>query len=85
MSRRRVRSLQLRLATRLAALFIAVTAAIVAILVWRAYDTAGTLGDRDLSVRAADLVRYVTATQGGSPQLVLPTRLREAYAAAPDA
>jgi two-component system, OmpR family, sensor histidine kinase TctE len=85
MSLRRFRSLQVRLAVRLAALFVVGSATIVAILVWRAYDTAGTLGDRDLNLRAADLARYVTATPDGNAQLALPSRLREAYDAALDA
>ena len=81
----RLRSLQLRLAVRLAALFIVGSAAIVGVLVWRAYDTAGTLADRELSLRAADLAKYVAAGPDGTPRLALPPALREAYGAAPDA
>ena len=81
----RARSLQLRLAVRLAALFIAGTAALVGVLVWRAYDTAETLADRELSLRAADLARYVAPGPDGTAQLALPSALREAYGAAPDA
>jgi signal transduction histidine kinase len=79
------RSLQLRLAVRLAALFIVGTAALVGVLVWRAYDTAQTLADRELSLRAADLARYVAAGPDGTAQLALPPALREAYGAASDA
>jgi two-component system, OmpR family, sensor histidine kinase TctE len=81
----RLRSLQLRLAVQLAALFILGSAAIIGVLVWRAYDTAETLADRELSLRAADLAKYVAAAPDGAPRLVLPAALREAYGAAPDA
>ena len=81
----RPRSLQLRLAVQLAALFILGSAAIVGVLVWRAYDTAGALADRELSLRAADLAKYVAAAPDGTPRLALPAALREAYGAAPDA
>jgi len=81
----RLRSLQLRLAMQLAALFVVGSAAIVGVLVWRAYDTAGTLADRELSLRAADLAKYVAPAPDGTPRLALPAALREAYGAAPDA
>jgi signal transduction histidine kinase len=85
MTNPRPRSLQLRLVVRLAALFIVGSAAIVGVLVWRAYDTAGTLADRELSLRAADLAQYVAMQPDGTPRLALPPALREAYGAAPDA
>jgi two-component system, OmpR family, sensor histidine kinase TctE len=81
----RLRSLQLRLAVQLAALFIVGSAAIVGVLVWRAYDTAGTLADRELSLRAADLAKYVVPGPDGTARLALPADLREAYGATPDA
>jgi signal transduction histidine kinase len=84
MSAHRFRSLQLRLAVRLTLLFVAVSAIIVGILVWRAYDTADTLGERELSLRAGDLASYVRPDTQGTPQVVLPAALREAYNAAPD-
>ena len=80
----RLRSLQLRLVVRLAALFIVGSAALVGVLVWRAYDTAGTLAERELSLRAADLAQYVAPGPDGTARLALPAVLREAYAAAPD-
>ena len=53
----RLRSLQLRLVMPLVALFVAGTAAMVGFIAWRAYDTANSLGDRELSLReAASLV-----------------------------
>jgi signal transduction histidine kinase len=81
----RFRSLQLRLTLRLTALFIVGSAAIVGFVVWRAYDTAGTLADRELSLRAADLAQYVAPGPEGTARLALPPALREAYGAAPDA
>jgi signal transduction histidine kinase len=81
----RFRSLQLRLVVRLAVLFIVGSAAIVGVLVWRAYDTAGTLADRELSLRAADLAQYVAVQPDRTPRLALPPALREAYGTAPDA
>jgi two-component system, OmpR family, sensor histidine kinase TctE len=80
----RLRSLQLRLVVRLATLFIVGSAALVGVLVWRAYDTAGTLAERELSLRAADLAQYVAPGPDGTARLALPAVLREAYAAAPD-
>jgi signal transduction histidine kinase len=73
------------LVVRLAALFIVGSAAIVGVLVWRAYDTADTLADRELSLRAADLAKYVVPGPDGTARLALPLALREAYGAAPDA
>lgn len=70
------RSLQTRLVLRLAALFVAGAVALAAFLVWRAYDTADSLSERELSQRADDLARYVTA----DGRLVLPKPLQDAYA-----
>ena len=81
----RPRSLQLRLAVQLAALFLLGSAAIVGVLVWRAYDTASTLADRELGLRATDLAKYVVPGPDGTARLALPPALREAYGAAPDA
>jgi signal transduction histidine kinase len=71
-------SLQRRIAVRLAALFIAGAAVLAGVLAWRAYDTADSLSERELSQRAADLARYVTADS--DTRLVLPETLRKAYA-----
>jgi signal transduction histidine kinase len=68
---------------RLAALFVAGSLVIVGVLVYRAYDTADTLNDRELSLRAADLARYMVPNADGTAHLVLPASLRDAYAAAP--
>ncbi|HEX9325499.1 MAG TPA: ATP-binding protein, partial [Reyranella sp.] len=76
---------QLRLALRLAALFVVGAAVIVGFVVWRAYDTAGTLADRELALRAADLAQYVVLGPDGTARLALPPALREAYGAASDA
>jgi two-component system, OmpR family, sensor histidine kinase TctE len=82
MNRGRFRSLQLRLAVRLALLYIATTAIVVGVLVYRAYDTASTLNDRELSLRAADLARYVSADPKGVVRLDLPATLKAEYEAA---
>jgi signal transduction histidine kinase len=72
----RAPSLQRRLVVRLAALFIASAAVLAGFLAWRAYDTADSLSERELSLRAEDLARYVTA----DARLTLPPTLQEAYA-----
>jgi len=75
------RSLQLRLAVRVAVLYTCATALVIIVLMSRAYDTARSLGDRDLSVRAADLVKAVSAEPNGAPRLDLPPRLTASYEA----
>jgi signal transduction histidine kinase len=74
-------SLQLRLAARLAALYVGATAIAAAILIYQAYGTAASLNDRELSQRADDLARAVTRAGDGTAQLELPQRLASAYAA----
>jgi signal transduction histidine kinase len=76
--------LQGQLVVRLAAVFVAAMVAIAAFLVWRAYDTADTLADRELSLRAADLARYVVRGADGTLRLELPAPLQKAYDADPD-
>jgi signal transduction histidine kinase len=75
----RLRSLQLRLAVQLAAVYVVATAIAAGILIYQAYDTAGTLNDRDLNLRAADLARYVSADSNKAIRLDLPSRLAAAY------
>jgi signal transduction histidine kinase len=77
-----IRSLQAKLALRLAALYVAATAIAVGILIYQAYDTANTLNDRELSLRAADLARYVTVDSAGAAHLELPPELAASYQAA---
>jgi signal transduction histidine kinase len=69
----------MRLAVRLAAVFVAGAAVLAGFLVWRAYDTADSLNERELSQRADDLARYITS-EGGETRLALPPTLRDAYA-----
>src|SRR5215470_17703077 len=81
----RLRSLQAKLALRLAALYVAATAIAVAALIYQAYETADTLNDRELSLRAADLARYVAVDSAGSARLELPPALAGSYQAAGNA
>jgi signal transduction histidine kinase len=85
MSLTSVKSLQLRLALRLAVLYIAATAIAVGILIYQAYDTAASLNDRELSLRAADLAGYVVADGSGRARLELPAALAASYQAAGNA
>jgi signal transduction histidine kinase len=81
----RLRSLQLRLAMRLALLYVGATAVAVGVLIWQAYDAAGSLEDRALSLRAQDLARYVSLDARGTAHLELPPDLAAGYAAGTDA
>jgi signal transduction histidine kinase len=69
------------LALRLAALYVAVTVIAVAALIYQAYETADTLNDRELSLRAADLARYVAVDSTGAARLQLPPELAALYQA----
>ena len=80
----RFRSLQLRLAVPLAALYIAATAIAVGVLIYQAYDTASSLNDRELVLRAEDLARSVTKNDAGALELKLSTRHAALYAASTD-
>src|SRR6266576_80878 len=78
------RSLQLRLAVRLAILYVAAAAIAIGIFVYQAYETAGSLNDRELDLRAEDLARAMVTDSAGQPRLDLPSKLAAAYAAAPE-
>ncbi|HKD29015.1 MAG TPA: sensor histidine kinase N-terminal domain-containing protein [Xanthobacteraceae bacterium] len=81
----RLRSLQAKLALRLAALYVAATAIAIAALIYQAYETADTLNDRELSLRAADLARHVTLDATGAARLELPPELAGRYQASGNA
>ena len=76
---RRIRSLQLRLTIELAALFFAASCLAVGGLIYSASLTAGSLADRELGLRAGDLVRHVLVDKEGKPRLELPPDMRQAY------
>ena len=80
----RLQSLQMRLAAPLAALYVAATAIAVGILVYQAYETAGSLNDRELGQRAEDLASAVVRDDAGGAQVRLPQKLASAYAASND-
>lgn len=80
----RPHSLQLRLAIRLAALYVAAIAIAMGALIYQAYQTAGSLNDRELDLRAADLAQAIVVDISGNPRLELPSKLASAYAAAPE-
>src|SRR4249920_3724965 len=80
----RLRSLQARLALRLALVYMTATAVAVGFLVYQAYEAADSLNDRELGLRAHDLGRSVVVNPSGAPRLDMPTKLAAAYAAGLD-
>src|SRR5439155_2118637 len=69
-----VRSLQLRLALSLAAVYLAATAIAVVVLLYQAYSTADALSKEDLNRRARHLASLATADRSGAPRVELPDR-----------
>jgi two-component system, OmpR family, sensor histidine kinase TctE len=84
MKRFRFQSLQVRLAMRLASLYIIATVIATGVLIYGAYDTASSLNDRELSGRAEDLAHAVSRDGAGQTRLSLPARLASAYADSTD-
>ena len=78
------KSLQLRLVVRLAALYVVATAIAAGVLIYQAYDTATSLSDQELSLRAEDLARAVSRDGAGAARLDLSPKLASAYAASSD-
>jgi two-component system, OmpR family, sensor histidine kinase TctE len=76
-----LRSLQLRLAVRLAMVYVAAIVMALSLFIYQAYNAAGSLSERELGLRAADLARYVSVDSAGVPLLDLPPELAAAYAA----
>ena len=81
--RRRIRSLQVSLALRVATLYILATVAVIAVLMARAYDTARSLSDQELLLRANDLASHVSVGADGLPRLGLPPNMAAVYEAGP--
>jgi signal transduction histidine kinase len=75
----RMRSLQLRLALSLAALYIAATAIAVTGIVYQAYSTADELSTEDLNRRARHLANVVVADGAGEAKVELPDWLAALY------
>jgi signal transduction histidine kinase len=75
----RFQSLQARVAVRLAGLYVVAMGLAVGLLVYQAYETAGTLNDHDLNSRAAELARNVSVDPSKGANLDLPPRLAAAY------
>jgi signal transduction histidine kinase len=84
MKRFRFKSLQVRLAVQLAALYVVATVTATAALIYVAYDTASSLNDRELSARAEDLAHAVSPEGAGQTRFTLPARLASAYAGSTD-
>jgi signal transduction histidine kinase len=61
------------------ALYVVATVVVIGILMFRAYDTARSLSDQELVLRASDLAEYVLISPNGTPRLDLPPRLAAAY------
>jgi two-component system, OmpR family, sensor histidine kinase TctE len=80
----RFQSLQVRLAVRLAVLYVAATAMAAGVLIYQAYDTATSLNDRELGLRTEDLARAVSRDDSGLAQLKLPAKLASGYATSID-
>jgi signal transduction histidine kinase len=81
--RRRTRSLQVGLALRVATLYLLATVAVIAVLMTRAYDTARSLSDQELLLRARDIASHVSMGADGLRRLDLPPNLATAYDTAP--
>jgi two-component system, OmpR family, sensor histidine kinase TctE len=77
----RRRSLQRRVAVRLAMVYMLAIAMAISFFIYQAYNAAGSLTDRQLGLRAADLARYVLVDASGMPHFELPRALAAAYAA----
>jgi signal transduction histidine kinase len=73
------RSLQLRLALSLAAVYLAATAIAIVALLYQAYSTADALSKEDLNRRARHLASLATADGSGTPRVDLPDWLDALY------
>jgi signal transduction histidine kinase len=80
-----LKSLRVQLALRLAAIYVVATAIAVGVLIYQAYDTADSLNDRELSLRAADLAGHVTVDPSGVARLEMPAALAASYQASGNA
>lgn len=74
------RSLQFRLAIRLALVYLIATLIALAVIAYKAFDVAAALNDRELRLRAGDLARSVIVDDGGAPRLAMSSKLTADYA-----
>ena len=80
-----LRSLQARLASRLAAAFLIATALVVGIIVYQGSEAADELSNDQLMERAADLARLVHLDPAGVAHLELSPKLAQVYRSLPAA
>jgi hypothetical protein len=77
--RPQLRSLQAKLAVRLAVVILVATLLGVCALVFKGYNAADTLGNEELLARARELARYVVPDSTGAARLDLPPQLGRVY------
>ncbi len=77
----RLRSLQARLAARLAIVVLTATALVVGVILYQGYQAADELGNKQLFARANELAKLVASDLAGKPGMVLPPKLEQSYRA----
>src|SRR5215472_11703816 len=75
----RLRSLQARLAARLAVVILTAAALVVGVILYQGYLAADELGNEQLFARANELAGLVKSDLAGRPGMVLPPRLEQSY------
>ena len=75
----RLRSLQARIAARLAIVFVAATALVVGMILYQGYRAADELGNEQLLARADELAGLVKPGSAGMPNMALSPKLEQTY------
>jgi hypothetical protein len=75
----RLRSLQARLATRLAIVILVAAALVIGIILYRGYRAADELGNEQLYVRATELARLVKIDPAGATHLEMPAGFSQTF------